>query len=130
MSQKKYCPFCGKANEYINGIVPTKCGGCSKEFASAFKVEVEDVVIRRPKKKAPVQKIEIEVEDDEDYEEEEEYEEEDEVQETRASRKRRIAPIKFEYQVTVPKKLNVGDLKRGEQIQSGFNPNLGSSSFE
>ncbi len=116
MSQKKYCPACGKPNDYINGVAPITCKSCHKAFAAAFKVEVTAPKITKSFTKKPTKKViaqEIEDEEDEDAEFYGEI----------------IVPRKFEVEINVPKRMTIGGLAEGGQVP-GISTELGSSSFE
>lgn len=124
MSQKKYCPKCGKANEYIDGVAPKVCKSCKAEFAAAFKVELPPVnpTARVPKKKTIARKIEIEAAEEGDDSDDSYYLDDDHPE--------IIVPRKFEYDLNLPKRITIRDVANGENIAGGVNPNLGSSNIE
>lgn len=118
MSQKKYCPHCGKPNEYINGVAPEVCKSCNKPFAAAFKAAApaaSPAIKPRLSKKA-LARLEALQSEEEDLEDEEFTGE-------------IIVPKRFEYKVSVPKRMTIGGLSEGGQVPDGVNP-LQSNSFE
>lgn len=121
MSQKKYCPTCGKPNEYINGIAPVLCAGCKTSFASAFEVEVTLPKIPKPvaKKTKQAKAKVVEEEEDEDFSDEDE-EFTGEI----------VVPRKFEVEINIPKRLSIREIAEGKQV-NGFNlGGLPPSSFD
>lgn len=114
MAQKKYCPVCGKATEYANGVAPTTCGGCKKPFAAAFKVDAPAVTTP---KKFTKKAISRQVDESEDEDENEEFYGE-------------IVNLKkFEVEINIPKRMSVAQLAKGENFFN-LGQNLGPSSID
>ena len=110
MSQKKYCPKCGKPNEYINGITPVLCASCKTSFSAAFEVEVPLPKLTKtaPKKVSKQTKANLENESEEEFEDDEEFFGEI------------IVPRKFEVEINMPKRLTIKEMSEGKQA-NGFN---------
>ncbi len=115
MAQNKYCPKCGKPTAFVDGVTPKFCGSCGCEFAAAFKVEpvphVPAPVIRPAKKK---KYIEVDADEDDEDEDGDEY----------YSHPPIVVPRKFEFEINLPKKVNIGDVRRGEMPANGVSANL------
>jgi len=98
MPQMKYCPSCGKANHYIDGVAPPKCSGCNKPLSAQFKKAV--TAEERPLKKKVQASYEDGDESNEDY-----YFETPQI-------------TRFEANVVVAKRLNLRDISQGQSPES------------